>query len=107
MPKRSRSRRRTSASICVVQASRRSHSLQRRVVAAAGARLVAELVGFAQDGVRGVVLFMRASDAERPVGLLERRQARALRRQRPLALEVALELRLGRRGTASATATSR
>src|SRR6187399_1227703 len=36
------------------------------------------------------------SHAERAVGLLERREAGALRRHRALALEVALELDLGR-----------
>ena len=49
------------------------------------------------SGVRRVVVLHRQRfSAERLVRLLERRQARALRRHLPLALEVALELGLGR-----------
>src|SRR4029079_280178 len=94
MPKRSRSRRLTSFSICVVLASRRS---QRRSTAwsprparASWPRPSASRRSACEGS------FFIASDTEGAVRGFEARHARALRRHRLLALEVALELKLGR-----------
>src|ERR1700704_6442019 len=103
MPKRSRSRRRTSFSICVVLASRRNQSLSTawspRPARASWPRPSASR-RTAWEGSFFMVLEGRrrsgGSDAERPVRGFERRDGAALRGHRLLALEVALELELGR-----------